>query len=333
MLQIKVIVVEVEDFVCLKVVLDVGYLVDLLCVGLFVEGVVVKCIGDEMFCLCQEYLDDIIIVDSDVICVVMKDLFEDVWVVVEFFGVLVLVGMKKYIVQYNICGECLVYILFGVNVNFYGLCYVFECCEFGEQWEVLLVVMILEEKGSFLKFCQLLGGCLVMEFNYCFVDVKDVCIFVGVCLSCGLEEWKEIFQLLNDGGYSVVDFFDDEMVKLYVCYMVGGWLLKVLQEWLFSFEFLELLGVLLKFLYIFGIYWNILLFYYCSYGIDYGWVLVVFELGEYELDFEICFNELGYECYDEMYNLVFCFFFVGQWLGRIFQKVLISGLCSCFFCV
>lgn len=46
------IVVEVEDFVCLKVVLDVGYLVDLLCVGLFVEGVVVKCIGDEIFCLC-----------------------------------------------------------------------------------------------------------------------------------------------------------------------------------------------------------------------------------------------------------------------------------------
>lgn len=126
------IVVEVEDFVCLKVVLDVGYLVDLLCVGLFVEGVVVKCIGDEIFCLCQEYFDDIIIVDSDVICVVMKDLFEDVCVVVEFFGVLVLVGMKKYIVLYNICGEWLVYIFFGVNVNFYGLCYVLECCELGE---------------------------------------------------------------------------------------------------------------------------------------------------------------------------------------------------------
>ncbi len=43
------------------------------------------------------------------------------------------------------------------------------------------------------------------EFNYRFADAKDACIFVGVRLSRGLEERKEILQLLNDGGYSVVD--------------------------------------------------------------------------------------------------------------------------------
>ncbi|MEA7538841.1 hypothetical protein ONQ62_27600, partial [Salmonella enterica subsp. enterica serovar Virginia] len=40
-----------------------------------------------------------------------------------------------------------------------------ERCELGEQREALLAVTIPEEKGSFLKFCQLLGGRMVTEFN------------------------------------------------------------------------------------------------------------------------------------------------------------------------
>jgi hypothetical protein len=76
----------------------------------------------------------------------------------------------------------------------------------------LLAVTIPEEKGSFLKFRQQpLGGRSVTEFNYRFADAKNACIFVGVRLSRGFEERKEILNLLNDGGYSVVDLSDDEM--------------------------------------------------------------------------------------------------------------------------
>lgn len=54
-----------------------------------------KRIGDETFRLCQEYLDDIVTVDSDAICAAMKDLFEDVRAVAEPSGALALAGMKK----------------------------------------------------------------------------------------------------------------------------------------------------------------------------------------------------------------------------------------------
>ena len=138
--------------------------------------------------------------------------------------------MKKYIAQHNIRGERLAHILSGANVNFHGLRYVSERCELGEQREALLAVTIPEEKGSFLKFCQLLGGRSVTEFNYRFADAKNACIFVGVRLSRGLEERKEILQMLNDGGYSVVDLSDDEMAKLHVRYMVGGRPSHPLQE-------------------------------------------------------------------------------------------------------
>ncbi len=93
--QIKVIAVEAEDSACLKAALEAGHPVDLPRVGLFAEGVAVKRIGDETFRLCQEYLDDIITVDSDAICAAMKDLFEDVRAVAEPSGALALAGMKK----------------------------------------------------------------------------------------------------------------------------------------------------------------------------------------------------------------------------------------------
>lgn len=177
--QIKVIAVEAEDSACLKAALDAGHPVDLPRVGLFAEGVAVKRIGDETFRLCREYLDDIITVDSDAICAAMKDLFEDVRAVAEPSGALALAGMKKYVAQHNIRGERLAHILSGANVNFHGLRYVSERCELGEQREALLAVTIPEEKGSFLKFCQLLGGRSVTEFNYRFADAKDACILSG----------------------------------------------------------------------------------------------------------------------------------------------------------
>lgn len=309
--QIKVIAVEAEDSACLKAALDAGKPVDLARVGLFAEGVAVKRIGDETFRLCQEYLDDIITVDSDAICAAMKDLFEDVRAVAEPSGALALAGMKKYIQQHQIRGERLAHVLSGANVNFHGLRYVSERCELGEQREALLAVTIPEQQGSFLKFCQVLGGRSVTEFNYRYSSSAEACIFVGVRLTRGLEERREIIELLNEGGYGVVDLSDDEMAKLHVRYMVGGRPSKPLLERLYSFEFPESPGALLKFLQTLGTHWNISLFHYRSHGTDYGRVLAAFELGDNEPDFETRLNELGYDCHNETNNPAFRFFLAG----------------------
>lgn len=85
-----------------------------------------------------------VLVDNDEICVVLKDIFENVCVVVEFLGVILFVGLKKYVKKYGIEGENFVCVFLGVNFNFYIFCFVFECCEIGEKCEVLLVVIILE---------------------------------------------------------------------------------------------------------------------------------------------------------------------------------------------
>lgn len=310
--QIKVIGVEAEDSACLRAALDAGHPVDLPRVGLFAEGVAVKRIGDETFRLCQEYLDDVITVDSDSICAALKDIFEDVRAIAEPSGALALAGMKKYIQQHGIQGERLAHILSGANVNFHGLRYVSERCELGEQREALLAVTIPERKGSFLTFCQLLGGRSVTEFNYRYADDKDACIFVGVRLTRGHAERDEIIAELSAGGYQVVDLSDDEMAKLHVRYMVGGRPSKPLREQLYSFEFPESPGALLKFLHTLGTHWNISLFHYRSHGTDFGRVLAAFEVTERDPEFEQRLQALGYECHDETQNPAFRFFLAGN---------------------
>ncbi|AUG99008.1 threonine ammonia-lyase, biosynthetic [Pectobacteriaceae bacterium C52] len=309
--QIKVIGVEAEDSACLRAALDAGRPVDLPRVGLFAEGVAVKRVGDETFRLCREYLDDVITVDSDAICAAVKDLFEDVRAVAEPSGALALAGMKKYIQQHHIQGERLAHVLSGANVNFHGLRYVSERCELGEQREALMAVTIPEQKGSFLKFCQLLGGRSVTEFNYRYADADNACIFVGVRLTRGNVERQEIIAELSADGYQVVDLSDDEMAKLHVRYMVGGRPSKPLRERLYSFEFPESPGALLKFLNTLGTYWNISLFHYRSHGMDFGRVLAAFELTERDPEFEQHLQALGYECHDETQNPAFRFFLKG----------------------
>lgn len=242
----------------------------------------------------------------------MKDLFEDVRAVAEPSGALALAGMKKYIQQHGIKGERLAHVLSGANVNFHGLRYVSERCELGEQREALLAVTIPEQQGSFLRFCQTLGGRSITEFNYRYADADKACIFVGVRLTRGVEERSEIISELTSGGYQVVDLSDDEMAKLHVRYMVGGRPSKPLRERLFSFEFPEAPGALLKFLQTLGTHWNISLFHYRSHGTDYGRVLAAFELGSDEPRFEEHLTDLGYDFHDESQNPAFRFFLSGN---------------------
>lgn len=307
--SIKVIAVETADSACLKAALDAGHPVDLARVGAFAEGVAVKRIGDETFRLCQQYIDDIVVVDSDEICAAVKDLFDDVRAVAEPSGALALAGLKKYVEQHNIRNENLVHILSGANMNFHNLRYVSERCELGEKREALFAVTIPEQKGSFLKFCQLLGGRSVTEFNYRYHTRSDsACIFVGIKVPRGEAEKQEIMQELSAGGYGVVDLSDDEMAKLHVRYMIGGKPCQAISERLYSFEFPESPGALLKFLQTLGTNWNISLFHYRSHGTDYGRVLAGFELSDSDSSFEQHLTDLGYDCHEETNNPSLQFF-------------------------
>ncbi|KJG35645.1 threonine dehydratase [Photobacterium angustum] len=307
--EIKVVGVEAEDSACLKAALDAGKPVSLDQVGMFADGVAVKQIGSETFRLCQQYLDDVVTVSSDEICSAVKDIFEDTRAIAEPSGALSLAGLKKYVEQHQIRDQQLAAILSGANLNFHGLRYVSERCELGEKREGLLAVTIPERPGAFLDFCHLIGGRAVTEFNYRYNDDALANVFVGVRLMQGQEELDGIIKDLRKGGYPVVDLSDDEMAKVHVRYMIGGRPSKPLKERLYSFEFPEYPGALIRFLNTLGCHWNISLFNYRNHGADYGRVLCGFELEDKDLlSFTSHLRELGYQWKDETENPAYKFF-------------------------
>tara|TARA_Y100001963_G_scaffold143857_1_gene215266 strand:- start:1584 stop:3152 length:1569 start_codon:yes stop_codon:yes gene_type:complete len=296
--NVKVIGVEPEDAACLKAALDAGQPVTLERVGLFADGVAVKRIGNETFNLAKRFCDEVITVSSDEICAAIKDIFDDLRAVAEPAGALALAGLKKYSQQLKNSTlskpQQLAAVLSGANLNFDTLRYVSERCELGEKKEAVFAVTIPEEKGSFRRFCQTLGGRAITEFNYRYASDNKAHIFVGIKLRHGQQELNTVTELLTKAGYDFQDLSDDELAKLHVRHMVGGMPPRELQEQVYQFNFPEYPGALMNFLNTLGEHWNITLFHYRNHGAATGDVLAGFEAASHD-DIAQYLDKLGYQ--------------------------------------
>ena len=123
-------------------------------------------VGKHTFKLIRDHVDDIVLVDTDAICAAIKDVFQDTRSILEPAGALAIAGMKAYAQREKLKQRTLVAIAGGANMNFDRLRFVAERTEVGEAREALFAVTIPEERGSFKRFCKLVGNRSVTEFNY-----------------------------------------------------------------------------------------------------------------------------------------------------------------------
>ena len=310
--DIKIVAVEVDESACFKHALEHDEPKALEHVGIFADGVAVKLMGAETFRLCQQYIDEVVTVTTDEICAGIKDIFDDTRVIAEPAGALSVAGIRKYIKERGISDKNIAGVLCGANINFHTLRYVSERCELGEQKEAVFAVKIPERKGAFKNFCQLLGGKVITEFNYRYAEEDQAHIFVGVKLREGLVEFKQITDSLEENGYSWFDLSNNEMAKLHVRYMVGGRPANLSNEHLFSFEFPEQPGALMRFLQTLGENWNITLFHYRNHGAADGLVLAGFDIKDEERSaFDKHLDKLGYSCEEQTENPAYQFFLAG----------------------
>jgi len=293
--DIKIIGVEPDDADCLNRALQAGSRVVLDQVGLFADGVAVKQVGAEPFRLAQKYVDEVITVSTDEICAAIKDIFDDTRSIAEPAGALAIAGLKKYVEREQVSGQTLVAIDSGANINFDRLRYVAERAQVGEHREILLAVSIPETPGSFLAFCRLLGGRSITEFNYRYFDAALAQVFVGLS-SSGLESDRAtVIDHLQAHDFPVTDMTTNELAKEHIRYMVGGHAPCELHEIIYSVEFPERPGALLKFLLELGGRWNISLFHYRNHGAAFGKVLMGLQMPpDQQAAFEQCLEALGF---------------------------------------
>ncbi|MCF2947435.1 threonine ammonia-lyase, biosynthetic [Paraglaciecola aquimarina] len=318
--ELKIIAVESEESACLQAAMQAGKPVPLNHVGIFADGVAVKIIGDEPFRLCQQYVDEVITVSTDEICAAIKDIFDDTRVIAEPAGALSVAGIKKYLHAHPaVKNQKFGGILCGANINFHTLRYVSERCELGEQKEAVFAAKIPERKGAFREFCEVLGGRAITEFNYRYSTDREAHIFVGIKLREGQQEYDQLSEQLNNQGYQCFNLSDNEMAKLHVRYMVGGRPPSLSNEKLFSFEFPEHPGALMKFLDTLGENWNITLFHYRNHGAAEGLVLAGFDIAdEQRADFDQHLAKLGYIYEEQTHNPAYKFFLSD--LNGVFEK-------------
>ena len=304
--EIKVIGVETFDADAMKQSLAAGKRVRLDQVGLFADGTAVKLVGEETFRLCKEYLDEVILVDTDAICAAIKDVFEDTRSILEPAGALAVAGAKEYARQHKLKDRNLIAVTSGANMNFDRLRFVAERAEFGEQREAVFAVTLPEKPGAYKKFLALIGKRNVTEFNYRYHTAAEAHVFVGVQVVDRKESLK-LVDSLQKHGYPTLDLTDDEMAKNHVRHMVGGHAPQVcnngMSELLYRFEFPERPGALMNFLTQMSAGWNISLFHYRNHGADYGRVLVGMQVPAGEMsEFKAFLKNLGYAHWDESRN-------------------------------
>lgn len=317
--DIRLIGVQTDDSDAMAQSIAKGELVELSDVGLFSDGTAVKLVGKETFRLCREYLDEIVLVDTDEICAAIKDVFEDTRSILEPAGALALAGLKAWLAKQKAAAPAdkndknfnLIAVASGANINFDRLRHVSERSEIGEAREAVFAVTLPEKPGSFKKFCALVGSRNITEFNYRYANEKEAHVFVGVQIQ-NKQDITQIIQELHANELQAIDLSDNELAKIHVRHSVGGHALRRFHERAFSFKFPEKPGALMRFLDAMHTDWNISLFHYRNHGADYGRVLVGIEVPEHNhKEFDMFLQSLGYPWVEETHNPAYRLF-LGQ---------------------
>jgi len=297
--EVRVIGVQTIDSDAMDQSIKAGQRVTLTEVGLFSDGTAVKRVGEETLRLCQKYVDEIVLVDTDAICAAIKDVFEDTRAILEPAGALAIAGMKHWVNREGVEGKTLVAIACGANMNFDRLRFISERAEIGEQREAVFAVTIPEERGSFKRFCEVIGDRNVTEFNYRIADAKAAHIYVGLQIR-NRTEAHQMADALTQAGFQALDLTDDELGKLHLRHMVGGRSALAKDERIFRFEFPERPGALMRFLSSMHPDWNISLFHYRNHGADYGRILVGIQALDQSKDgLQSFLGQLGYPYWEE----------------------------------
>jgi threonine dehydratase len=305
--EVKVIGVQMNDSNAMIQSVRAGKRVTLPDVGLFSDGTAVKLVGEETFRLTRKLVDDYIEVDTDAVCAAIKDVFVDTRSIVEPAGALAVAAIKQYVARNKTKGETYAAILCGANMNFDRLRFVAERAEVGEEREALFAVTIPEERGSFRRFCELIGTLPggprnVTEFNYRISHDKEAHVFVGLTTAAKGESTR-IAGSFRKHGFAALDLTHDDLAQEHIRHMVGGHSALAKDERLLRFIFPERPGALMKFLSLMRPTWNISLFHYRNQGADYGRILVGIQVPKADdKAFDKFLATLGYAYVEETRN-------------------------------
>ena len=132
-------------------------------------------------------------------------------------------------------------------MNFDRLRFVAERAEVGEARESVFAVTIPEQRGSFRRFCTVLEGHSITEFNYRIADAAQANLFVGLQVS-GAGDRARMVRASARRRLRHLDLSNDELAKQHLRHMIGGRSASAETSCSIDSSFPERPGALLRFL-------------------------------------------------------------------------------------
>jgi len=283
-------------------------------VDTFADGVAVKTTGEETLRLCRDLVDDVVLCDTDEICVAIKDIFEDTRSITEPSGALAVAGAKKWLASGKHSNKRVVAITSGANMNFDKLRLVADRAGSGTKEEAMLASSMPEKKGEFQKFINILsgaglargsGGRAITEFRYRYNaeltgKTGDAKVFYSVD-TASREDTEKLVSELNAAGLTTKDLTKNDLAARHIRYMGSGGAAPLPKERFFRIAFPEKPGALRRFLDTISDHYNISLFHYRSSGDLIGGVFLgvaPMEDGDVDAFKDTIVSELGWQVED-----------------------------------
>jgi len=282
----------------------------------FVDGASVRQLGDEVFRLCNELVDDIVVVSDDEICAAVRDAFEDTRAVLEPAGALAIAGLKKYVDALpapaggGSKGHFVAISSDASNIEFDILRFIAERAAIGEQREKLFALRMPDRTGMFFDMYKAVQPRLVTEFVYRHSPHHDDALVYMSMESAQTDSNKafgeDVTSSLETLGVYAIDITGDELAKSHARHLAGGRPGEISGERVIRFEFPENAGALMQFLASLRHDWFLTMLHYRNHGGQVGKVLAGIRVPEGEDGaFTEMIEGLGYIYTEETENLLY----------------------------
>ncbi|MDR2513028.1 MAG: pyridoxal-phosphate dependent enzyme [Puniceicoccales bacterium] len=148
---------------------------------IFCDGTAVRCAGDLPFRVCEEVVDEYMTVTNGEVCWAMQRLWDANRIITETSGALGVAAALK--LGDRLCGQNVLSVLSGANIDFGMLGYVARSSNIGGATRRHLRVCIEEKQGAFLRLLEdIFAECNIVDLQYGKTDPAKAWYTIGVAV-------------------------------------------------------------------------------------------------------------------------------------------------------
>lgn len=207
--QTKLIGVESEGAPSMKTSIVNGEVTTLKEIDKFIDGTAVMCVGKKTFEICQELLDDIIVVPEGKVCTSILELYNEHAIVAEPAGALTIAALDLY--KEEIKGKSVVCVISGGNNDISRMQEIKERSLLYEGLLHYFIVNFPQRAGALREFLDEVLGPTddITRFEYTKKNNKENGpALVGIELQ-RKEDFRGLLERLNKKGFAFTDVNQD----------------------------------------------------------------------------------------------------------------------------